>query len=374
MRFAVIGDLHYEASEEAVYQMSRRQILKQAPELLISLGDLGGYSHPGTQKSFDEARAYFESFEKPTFVLAGNHDLEAVEEFSTDADSLAAFCQTFGYAEPYYSFDIGTALGICLSSTAFRDNKNFKHEVHLDAAQIKWLRRTLEEHSTRTTFIFCHCPPFGSKLRVLKNLHLRFANAWVNHSDGPTQFIDLLKEHSQVRLWFSGHNHLGQQYSDSLSHVGHCLFVHTGVIGNISRDGLHQTRIVDVEKKRIKLRTLDHDNVGLDLDAVFDLEQNTLERRVTPRPDENTNTLPPPPFGALPVALQHEHSIFCRCGDVLVEYDGRYEGAIGIVAPISDSDQLQMEGEQLVINSGWLKKQRFKPNTDGYYFRSLAGK
>lgn len=40
-----------------------------------------------------------------------------------------------------------------------------------------------------------------------------------------------------MRLWFSGHFHLSQNYADSISVVGSCAFVQTGVIGECNRDG-----------------------------------------------------------------------------------------------------------------------------------------
>jgi hypothetical protein len=47
-----------------------------------------------------------------------------------------------------------------------------------------------------------------------------------------------------VRLWFSGHFHLSHNYADSISVVGRCAFVQTGVIGLCNRDGFRHSRLL----------------------------------------------------------------------------------------------------------------------------------
>lgn len=58
-----------------------------------------------------------------------------------------------------------------------------------------------------------------------------------HHHRRPQRFIRLVEAHPNVRLWFSGHFHLSQNYADSISVVGGCAFVQTGVIGECNRDG-----------------------------------------------------------------------------------------------------------------------------------------
>lgn len=47
----------------------------------------------------------------------------------------------------------------------------------------------------------------------------------------------LVERYANIKLWFSGHFHLSQNYADSISVVGSCAFVQTGVIGECNRDG-----------------------------------------------------------------------------------------------------------------------------------------
>ena len=68
--------------------------------------------------------------------------------------------------------------------------------------------------------------------------------AWLNHSSDPAAFIGLAEAHPNVRLWFSGHFHLSHNYPDSITTVGRCAFVQTGVIGDCNRDGHRQSRLL----------------------------------------------------------------------------------------------------------------------------------
>ena len=192
-RLLVLGDLHYEYKDNRIYKAIQKQILSHRPEFLVSLGDLGGYSHCGSKKSFEEGYEYFSGFNIPFYTLLGNHDLEG-REFETDAENIAAWQGVFGYAKPYFSLDLGSTLGICLSNTRFRENPNCWHEVHLDDAQIRWFKETLQKNRHRPTFVFSHVPILGSGLRTIQNIHFRFGNAYLNHTDNPQQFYQILKE------------------------------------------------------------------------------------------------------------------------------------------------------------------------------------
>ncbi|HEX4150456.1 MAG TPA: metallophosphoesterase, partial [Pirellulales bacterium] len=118
---AVVGDLHYETQLAEQFQAARRQLIGLQPEAVFQLGDHGGYSHCGSQLSFDEGHEFLAGFERPAYTILGNHDLEGAQ-FSRDEHSIAAFLKTFSLERPYYTVDLGDALAVCLSSTAFRAN------------------------------------------------------------------------------------------------------------------------------------------------------------------------------------------------------------------------------------------------------------
>lgn len=51
----------------------------------------------------------------------------------------------------------------------------------------------------------------------------------------PMRFMRVCQSNPNIRLWFSGHLHLSHNYRESISAVGSCTFVQTGVIGNCNR-------------------------------------------------------------------------------------------------------------------------------------------
>lgn len=56
----------------------------------------------------------------------------------------------------------------------------------------------------------------------LAQVHVKNRCAWLNHSDRPKRFIDIVQRHpGAVRLWFSGHFHLvsGQRMGYLITHA-----------------------------------------------------------------------------------------------------------------------------------------------------------
>lgn len=345
---AIVGDLHYELHLADKFAAARLQLSALQPEALFQLGDHGGYTHCGSQQSFQEGLEFLEGFDCPAHTIIGNHDLEG-REFGSDEQSIAAFCQTFGLARPYYTIDLGDALGVCLSSTSFRANIASHHEVHLDRAQIHWLEATLAANPHRPTFVFSHAPVIGSGARVLQSVHLKCPNAWLNHTDSPEQFARLVNEHPQIKLWFSAHNHLGQQYEDSITRLGHCTCVHTGVIGEVSRDGRHQSRLVRFDAAGFELSTVDHDSLVSTVDARHEYASGSWQRLSASAAVDESVHFPPPPMPHGRQRLAIAGSVFAIHRDMVVEYDRHLSAPVGVVHEGLAGAAVRVRGESLEI-------------------------
>ena len=299
------GDL---TTEELQLLLLSRQQAEISPKAhMVSLGDLGrgkknSRHEPGdagTSKCFQMAKDYLDGFDGISSydLVAGNHDIEGLDEFETDQDNLKAWMDCFSKPSPQFHRYIGDkTLLLGLSTVQFRDAPYSSHEVHVDDAQIEWFQQMVESHSAEDGWkilVFSHAPIIGSGLRVLQNVHVTSGCAWLNHcSDNRNIFIQIVQQNPQIKCWSSGHFHLSHENRDSLVQVGSCTFVQVGVMGPKStRDGRRQTRFFrkcgtddSIEiysiNHHVRVPTDDNNNgetkAQVRLDATIDLKSGQL--------------------------------------------------------------------------------------------------
>ena len=115
----------------------------------------------------------------------------------------------------------------------------------------------------------------GSGLRVLQENHVINGCCWLNHSQqNCRKFIEIVRENSCIKVWFSGHFHIGHDYQDSITFPGNpnevgnkksknqrgsCLFVQTACMSaHSSRDDRQQSRVIKGNKNGFSINTVDH--------------------------------------------------------------------------------------------------------------------
>lgn len=325
-RVGILGDLHIDPRKLDEYDEGRAHwipILEEAKEkhgnvALVSLGDLGESKNcgqnpdlpaelfAGTTICHEIASEYLGSFGVPYEVIGGNHDLEGIDEFVTDADNLKIFLKAHGKPTPHFAREIAEKTFIVgLGSTVFRGAKYTSHEVIVDDQQIEWFEQFLKDHPADDgwkIFMFTHAPPNGSGLRVLQENHVVNGCCWLNHSDDKQcrKFIELVREHRCIKAWFSGHFHLGQDYQDSITfpsippeegpypNRGSCVFAQTSVMrGGTSRDGRQQSRLLRGNKDGFEICTVDHRKGGkIRLDATITYKDSSHEVGIYAHEDE----------------------------------------------------------------------------------------
>mmetsp|Transcript_1292 Transcript_1292/g.3047 ORF Transcript_1292/g.3047 Transcript_1292/m.3047 type:complete len:595 (-) Transcript_1292:349-2133(-) len=307
----ILGDLHVDPRDlehtfEGREHMSA--ILKKSPNpFLVSLGDLGESKdcteskqlYAGTSECFKLVREYLDGFGVGYDIVGGNHDLEGIDEFPTDAANLEAYLRLLGKETPQFAHEIAPkVLLVGLGSTQFREAQYTSHEVAVDQAQIEWFEKTVKEHPEEDgwqIFVFSHAPIIGSALRVLQECHVVNGCCWLNHNDkvNSQKFIQVVRANHQIKGWFSGHFHLSHDYEDSITFPGgnlrgSCIFAQTGVMtARSSRDGRRHSRLVRGNANGFEVCTVDHSKGGtvrLDATVVFsdeciiDLESGEPDR------------------------------------------------------------------------------------------------
>ena len=362
---AVIGDLHFEEDEREKLEAYRDIMKVNSFEMVFSLGDMGGYSHCGTLLSFQEGFEFFSRFSLPFHPIVGNHDMEC-KAFATDADVLKTWCGIFKKENPYYSVDLGSALAVCLSQTCARVNLGSHHDVVLDDAQVAWFKETVEANKNRPIFVFSHAPIFASRLRVLQNLHIGTPNAYLNHANRPERFIEIVKQNDNIKLWFSAHNHLGQNYEDSIVETYGCVFAHVGVMAKITRDGSHQGRLLRFDESGFELLTVDYDSQEKRLDWRSSYEGNHSERLFKPTKPDESRYFAPPALREDAVCLNG--SAFQIYRTQLVEYDAQWKAPIGIIANDCGGGNIQIKDDCIYLTYANGDVKTITQNQFGRYF------
>lgn len=239
----ILGDLHIDPRKMEDYAVGKAHfdsIFSQAKSdgkgvAVVSLGDLGESKNcghnpdsdselfAGTTLCHEMAADFLGSFGVPYEVVGGNHDLEGLDEFETDAENLEVVLRTHNKETPQFCREVAhKTLLVGMGSTVFREAIFTSHEVTIDQAQIDWFENLLITHPASDgwkLFVFTHAPPNGSGLRVLQENHVVNGCCWLNHSNEKQckKFIELVREHRCIKAWFSGHFHLGQDYQDSIT-------------------------------------------------------------------------------------------------------------------------------------------------------------
>ena len=320
----VLGDLHIDPRKMEDYATGRDQfkpIFEAAKKehgnvAVVSLGDLGESKSvrpeetselfAGTTECHKMAAELLGSFGVPYEVIGGNHDLEGLDEFATDEENLAMFLRE--HNKPTMDFVRKIAdktLLVGMGSTVFRSAKYTSHEVVIDEEQMRRFEQVLIDHPSKDgwrIFVFTHAPPNGSGLRVLQENHVVNGCCWLNHSDDKQcrKFIELVRKHRCVKAWFSGHFHLGQDYTDSITfptidpkdgpypNRGSCVFAQTSVMRRgTSRDGRQQSRLIRGDDKGFEICTVDHQKNGaVRVDATITYTDENHEIGVYAHKDE----------------------------------------------------------------------------------------
>ncbi len=311
---AILGDLHLDPRSMDDHYTGRDHFMKNVLDngnkenaAVVSLGDLGeskdctnsGSLFAGTSECFKLAREYLDSFKVPFEVIGGNHDLEGIDEFPTDAENLDAYLKAFDKPTPYFKRQISEkTLIVGLGSTVFRDALYTSHEVYIDDEQVKWFEDTVKAHPAEDgwrIFVFSHAPPMGSGLRVLQENHVVNGCCWLNHSSKNTGvFIDIVRNNPCIKAWFSGHFHLGQDYQDSITfpdgqNRGSCVFCQTAVMAaKSSRDTRQQSRVLRGNADGFTIGTINHSKDGEErLDATITYTDESHESIVYAHPSED---------------------------------------------------------------------------------------
>ncbi len=244
----ILGDLHIDPRKMEDYTMGQEQIVRIIDDAkqtlllrndddgdasgeeenissvptsrvaLVSLGDLGESKNcdhnpdnpfelfAGTTKCHTMAAEFLNSFGVPYEVIGGNHDLEGIDEFDTDAKNLRRYLRAHNKTTPQFCRQVAEkTLLVGLGSTVFREAKYTSHEVIIDDEQIRWFEELAKSKPAEEgwrIFVFSHAPPNGCGLRIIQENHVVNGCCWLNHSDERKcrKFIEIVRENRCIKV------------------------------------------------------------------------------------------------------------------------------------------------------------------------------
>lgn len=243
--FAVYGDSRSGPERHAA---TCNGIIAHRPNLIIHTGDLvssGTVYEQWEEHHFTPAKEMMASI--PFFPSLGNHE--------RNADHYYQFFSLPGN-ERWYSFTFGNALFVALDSNG---------EFQLESEQTRWLEQTLATSHATWKFVYLHHPPYSSGNHG-DSLNIR--KAW-----------SPLFEKYRVDIVFTGHDHLYERTypirDGKRDDANGVTYIVTGGGGaplypvlrsdwTAYAQSINNYQIVQVEGKRLRLETWDHQGHLLD--------------------------------------------------------------------------------------------------------------
>lgn len=272
MRVVVIGDLQYQQGEEETIRATMRSIAALHPDLTIAMGDYGSHMNMGSEIGIKTVYDMILECGGQLRMLIGNHDLQN----ETGSDN-----EVIGSVERWVRnlCGVGSTHGV-LEFADFRllflscdlqpkDQCICRQECYLAEESFQFLTNLLDSRPSVPVIVFSHAPILGCGLQTVPNVHVRATNAFLDQNHNPGRWVNWIRSHPQIKLWFSAHYHLSPESSGAISRRYGVTFLGCGAPTSANRDGKRQSRVLDIsphsnkENLTVTVSILDHDNGAL---------------------------------------------------------------------------------------------------------------
>lgn len=270
-RVALLSDPHTEAEGSPLYGAISGKLADAVadyrslkPDLWLVNGDV---ANNGLQSEMEALKKIMLKGAKPDqlLVTTGNHDF--YDKDATDEEELRRFRATFGLEQAYTSRVAGGVNVVMLADEQYKSAKGPRDWAWLKPEQLRWFEQVLQAHRDKLTVVCLHQP-------------LQDTVIW---SHGGNDFAGcgqakelraIIAKHPQIKLWFSGHTHMGAEVAGNVSRQGHVTFMGVGSTyyqfvksdapeaaeygGFIKSVKVNQSRMLEVWPEKVVVRTRDH--------------------------------------------------------------------------------------------------------------------
>jgi 3',5'-cyclic AMP phosphodiesterase CpdA len=263
-RIALMSDPHTEegAGANGKLKAAVADFKPLRPDIWLVNGDIANGGQAAQTAAFKKVMA---AVAKPEQLLVntGNHDF--YDKDATDAEEIRRFCEAFALKTPYSNHLGGGIHVVMLADEQYKTAAGAREWAWLSAAQLTWFEKVLGEHKDAFTVVCLHQP-------------LQDTITWTwggNDFAGCGQIKELqaiLKKNPQIKIWLSGHTHMGAEIKGNVSGKGGVLYVGLGStyyqfvpsdtpteFGDFKKDlSASQSRMMEVWPDRVVIRARDH--------------------------------------------------------------------------------------------------------------------
>lgn len=177
------------------------------PDLWLVNGDITDRGKVAEYEAFKEIMAKVSKPEQ-WLVNTGNHDFYDAE--ASDEEELRRFTQAFGLSTPYSNRVVGDLHIVMLADERWKTAPGHKEWAWLNPGQLEWFAKVLQEHKEKWTMVCLH-QPLQETVFWSHGSSNTFAGCGQN-----AELRAILKENPQVKLWLSGHTHMGAEIAGNV--------------------------------------------------------------------------------------------------------------------------------------------------------------
>lgn len=267
LRVALLSDPHTEVSGHSVNKLGQAlaDYKPLRPDLWLFDGDVTNDGEVAQYATFKKLLKGTVK-EDQLLVTTGNHDL--YDKTATDAEEMQRFRDAFGFPVAYSNRVAGGLHFVMLATEQWKTAPGSGDWAWLSPAQLRWFEQVLGEHRDKFTVVSLHQP--------LQDTVYWSQGGTGNRFTGCGQIAELnaiLKKNAQVKVWLSGHTHMGAEIQGNVVAKNGVTYVGLGSTyyqfapaegaeakfsGFKQNFDASQSRMLELWPDKVLIRTRDH--------------------------------------------------------------------------------------------------------------------
>lgn len=278
MKIAIVGDLQYSDGENL--DSVAEDIASIGPDCTVIVGDYAYGSKFGSFEAFNTVASAFNSAGiKNLIPLLGNHDVQLEAEGKLSGGTVAEnYKRAFGFYPENAFLEFKKFRVICVNTDIPRpEDFLYRYECYISPEKHSQICGYMEKNKDKPAVMITHAPVIGCGLHTVPLVHVRASNAYLYQDHNPYLWADFAEKYRQIRLWFSGHYHIGHSYTGSISQKDGLTYFSVGAPVSCTRDGQKHTRLLEEKDGILSVYTYDHNEKKLY--ETLDYSFNSAEKR-----------------------------------------------------------------------------------------------